>query len=74
MSNPRNDAAELFAQGLINAEEYYARDQERIKAQNAAARGLAFHGYNKHSVRDQCSTDNRSIYGEMNGEYKEKFT
>ena len=39
--NPRNDAAELFRQGLIDSDEYYQRDQQRIKALHAAARGFA---------------------------------
>ena len=37
--NPRNDAAVLYAQGEITLEEYYRRDQIRIKEIHAAARG-----------------------------------
>lgn len=36
--NPKNDAAELFRQGVINDEQYYALEVQRVHALNVAAK------------------------------------
>lgn len=40
--NPRNDAGELYAQGLIDVDEWYRLDQIRVKEVNNRARAWAW--------------------------------